>query len=74
MLKCDEASNPNSCWNKAKDDEMIFVLLGRDVASPAAILAWIHERIRHHKNKPEDEQIMEASKCAFKMMEKGGKP
>ena len=60
MLKRDEISNPNSCFNRAKDDEAIFVLLGRDVAGAVAIKAWTDERIRLGKNQPGDPQIVEA--------------
>ena len=64
MLKRDELSNPNSCLNRAKDDEMIFVLIGRDIAAPEAIRAWTVERISSGKNVESDEQIQEALKCA----------
>lgn len=50
MLKRDELTDPNSCLSRAKDDEMCFVLLGRDYAAPLAIVAWIDERIRLGKN------------------------
>lgn len=67
MIKRDELRNPSSCLNKARDDEMLFVLLGRDAAAPAAIYAWIEERIRLGKNQPNDPQIMEALQCARTM-------
>lgn len=60
MRKRDELTNPNSCMSRAKDDEWTFVLLGRDVAAPVAIRAWIEERIRLGKNKASDPQIIEA--------------
>ncbi len=60
MRKAMELSDPDSCLNRAKDDEMLFVLMGRDVAAPAAVRNWIHERIRTGKNKPDDAQITEA--------------
>lgn len=60
MRKRDELSDPTSCMNRAKDYEWTFVLLGRDVAAPAAVAAWIKERIRLGKNKPTDSQILEA--------------
>lgn len=60
MLKHEEMSDPDSCLNKARDDEMLFVLLGRDPAGPAAIEAWIARRIELGKNKPDDLQIAEA--------------
>jgi hypothetical protein len=60
VLKRLEAAEPASCWNKAKDEELVFVLLGRDRASPVAIRAWCEERIRLGKNQPNDPQIVEA--------------
>lgn len=60
MRKRDELSNPNSCMNRARDNEWTFVLLGRDKAAPVAVRAWIEERIRLGKNKREDMQIVEA--------------
>lgn len=67
MIKYDELGNLNSCLNRAKDDEMIFVLLARDAAAPVAIRAWIAERIRIGKNTPDDHQILEAIACAEHM-------
>ena len=64
MLKQNELSNPNSCLNKAKDDELIFVLLARDPAAPEAVRAWIKERIRLGKNKPGDAKLIEAAHWA----------
>ena len=63
MTKRDELTNPHSCMSKARDGEMTFVLLGRDVAAPAAIRAWIDERIRLGKNSSDDSQIREALEC-----------
>ncbi len=63
MLKRDELTNPASCMSRAADDEMTFVLLGRDAAAPAAIRAWIDERIRLGKNTATDKQIIEAERC-----------
>jgi len=64
MLKRDEASNPSSCWNKARADERMFVLLARDEAAPAAIRAWVAERIRLNKNTADDPSIQDALQCA----------
>jgi hypothetical protein len=60
MRKRDELTDPSSCMNKAKDDEWTFVLLGRDAAAPAAVRAWIDERVSLGKNLPWDPQIVEA--------------
>jgi hypothetical protein len=67
MRKRDELSNPSSCLNRAADDECVFVLLARDVAAPAAIRAWIRERLRQRKNGADDDQIMNAMECAARM-------
>lgn len=60
MIKREELTNPNSCMSRAKDDELTFVLLERDIAAPVAIRKWIEERIRLGKNGPNDPQLMEA--------------
>jgi len=67
MRKRDELTNPNSCMSRAKDNEMTFVLLGRDSAAPKTIKFWCRERIRIGKNKPNDPQILEALRCAEEM-------
>lgn len=67
MRKDTERSVEHSCWNKAGENEMVFVLLARDVAAPATIRAWIGERLRLGKNAPGDPQIVEAEQCAAAM-------
>lgn len=67
MLKQDEVEYTESCFNKARDDERLFVLLSRDPAAPVAIRAWVKERIRIGKNTPGDAQIVEALDCAERM-------
>lgn len=64
MFKHAEIGSPNSCLNKAKFNEMLFVLLERDAAAPTAIRAWIAKRIELGKNTPDDIQILEALQCA----------
>lgn len=67
MKKLKEASDPKSCWNRADEEEIVFVLLARDPAAPAAILAWINERVRIGKNYAGDAQILEATRAALDM-------
>ena len=67
MRKLNELTDPNSCMSRAKDDEMTFVLLGRDVAAPYVIRMWCVERIRLGKNVANDPQIIEAWACADQM-------
>lgn len=62
MRKRDELTDPTSCLSRAREDEMLFVLLGRDPAAPAAIRAWIAKRIEIGKNQPNDRQILEAQR------------
>jgi hypothetical protein len=64
MIKREELTNPSSCMSRANDDEMTFVLLGRDMAAPKAIRAWVAERLRIGQNLPNDPQIVEALQCA----------
>ena len=64
MRKWQEIQSPSSCFNKAGLDELVFVLLGRDAATPVAIRAWVDERVRSGKNKASDAQILEALETA----------
>lgn len=73
MIKKEELSSPLSCMSRACDDEMTFVLLARDIASPSTIRFWIAERIRLGKNTAGDKQLVEAENCA-KIMESQCKP
>ncbi len=60
MRKRDEIAVENSCFNKAKMDELIFVLLARDKASADTVEFWCNKRIELGKNTEDDEQIREA--------------
>jgi hypothetical protein len=64
MIKSAERTMQNSCWNKAWDDELVFVLLERDESTPVAIRAWVADRLKRGKNKPNDPQIVAALKDA----------
>jgi hypothetical protein len=61
MRKRDELADPRSCLNKARDTEMLFVLLGRDESATVAVRAWIEDRIRRGKNVRTDAKIIEAT-------------
>lgn len=60
MRKRDELTDPRSCMSRAQPDEWTFVLLGRDLAAPVAVRAWVEERVRLGKNQRDDPQIAEA--------------
>lgn len=64
MIKREELTKPNSCLNKARDDEMLFVLLERDDTFADTVRYWIQRRIEKGKNKPDDAQLVEAEACA----------
>lgn len=65
MIKTDELTQ--GCMSRAFDDEMIFVLLARDVTSPATIRNWCKQRISCGRNRENDHQIIEARICANEM-------
>ncbi len=71
MRKKDELSKEHTCMQHAHPDEMTFVLLSRDAAAPAAIRAWVAERLRLGKNAEDDPQITEALACACTMENEG---
>ncbi len=70
MIKSEELSNPNSCLNKAKDDEILFVLLDRDLAFADTVRYWIEKRIQFGLNKREDLKMIEAANCVQKVLRK----
>lgn len=67
MQKQHELSNPDSCMSRAKDDEPVFVLLGRDLAAPDTVRYWADRRVELDKNRPDDPQILSAHKDARAM-------
>ena len=74
MRKEEELNNPTSCLNRAADNEMLFVLMGKDLATPETIRFWCKKRIELGKNKVDDEQIINAQKYAFEIeMERDSK-
>jgi len=71
MRKKNELSRNDTCLAHAHPEEMVFVLLGRDVAAPETIRAWVAERIRLGKNIETDAQVVEALACADTMEKEG---
>ena len=72
MTKSDEIEFPDSCWNRARDDELVFVLLGRDAAAPETIRFWARLRKKLGLNTDYSDQIMSARALAL-LMERSGK-
>lgn len=71
MRKTDELADPNGCLNRAYDDEMLFVLLGRDRAAAETIKFWCGERLRLGLNNPGDQQLVDAVVCAEACIQPG---
>ena len=65
MIREKELSDPSSCFNKAKDDEPMFVLLARDRDAPAVIRYWL--KLRAGRKDLRLEQAFEAETCAKRM-------
>ena len=53
----------DKCLKNAFDDEKLFVLMARDITSPAVVLEWIKENLYIQP----DEKLMEAFQCALDM-------
>ena len=53
------------CLNKAKDNEPVFVLLGRDATSPKTVLAWIADNV----DRQPVVKLRHAFECAMIMIE-----
>lgn len=66
MRKRDELSNPNSCLNKAREDEVLFVLIARDEDAPGTIRDWIKRKVARGRQ-PDDPKLLEAEQCAREM-------
>lgn len=60
MKKRDEISSPESCLNRADDDEDVFVLLGRDTSFAITVIFWCLHRVYSQRNTPYDHQILSA--------------
>mgnify|MGYP001583639945 CR=1 FL=1 len=69
MTKREMLADPNSCLNRAADDEPVFVLLARDVAAPPAISSWMSFRARFGKNMFNDAQLLDAEAVADAMVD-----
>ncbi len=64
MRKLEEMKVATSCWNKARGETRMFILLDWDRTTPSVIRFWAQERIRLGLNKAGDDQIVEALKLA----------
>lgn len=60
LTKTAELANADGRLNRARDDEPVFVLLGRDAAAAATVRQWVGIRLMMGKNRRNDPQIVEA--------------
>lgn len=65
MQKNLELSRPDSCFNKAEDDEFVFVLRANDPIAPQTIRHWCTMAVGLH----EPEKIAAARRIASAMEE-----
>lgn len=70
MIKREELSNPNSCLNKAEDDEILFVFRDKDLTFADVVRYWIGKRIQYGLNKPGDAKLVEAEETAQRVQRK----
>lgn len=70
MLKRYERDNPDSCWNKAGDDEIVFVLLERDPSMFRTLRFWVKDRCDNGLNKYGDPKILDALDTIVTLEEK----
>jgi len=66
MIKSQEIADPQSCLNRAADDEPVFVLRAKDPLAPTAIIEWAESASNQglHADK-----IREALACADAMQQ-----
>jgi len=63
MDKITEKNKSNSTFNKARNDEMLFVLRAQDISAPLAVIKWIEINFLNCN----DEKLREAFECALEM-------
>lgn len=64
MIKSEERDNPDSCWNKANEGEIVFVLLERDPSMSGTIRDWAWRRIKMGIDTADSPKIISALKLA----------
>jgi hypothetical protein len=62
--KRENIDDPNSCWNKARDDEQVFILLGRDEQMAGTIRDWADRRIAAGVDTDSSPKILSARRLA----------
>lgn len=70
--KTDNIVNPNSCWNKAANDEPIFVLRAHDGVAADLVVMWANKYALSkggyaRMNEAQQAKYREALQCAQEM-------
>jgi hypothetical protein len=77
MRKCDEMMLPDSCLNKAAENELLFVLRDKDPCMAGTIRYWARMRMELGLNTSGDSKIKEAVTLAAeveRVQEERGRP
>jgi hypothetical protein len=72
MTKQENIDNPNSCWNKAAPDAVVFVLKDTDPSFAATVKFWAGERVRLGCNGWTDDKIRGAIQTADEVAQTQG--
>jgi hypothetical protein len=72
MTKIENIRDPNSCWNKARASQHIFVLHDEDPCMADTIRVWASMRIVNGINKLEDDKIQSALREADEIDRQNG--
>ena len=62
--KAVERDDSESCWNKAKDDDILFILKGTDITAAGLVMQWAN---RAAKNGAPAKKVDEARRIAEAM-------
>lgn len=63
--KAEEIADPNSTWNKVKDDEPVFILRAQDLLAPGTVCEWV---ANSRKRGVSSGKLREARNCVTAMM------
>lgn len=64
MTKLEMISDPNSCLNKAADDEIVFTLRSKDPEAAETIRDWARRRVAHCYDEADSPKILDALQIA----------
>lgn len=62
MMKRDEIADPNSCLNRAADDEPLFVLRANDILAMGIVHQWASQYLAMKAEQPEGPTLKQMAK------------